>query len=523
MGERFGNYELLEKVAVGGMAEIFRARSMHGQGVQKVVCIKRIHPALSSDGVFVEMFIEEARLGVSMVHGNIVPVFDFGYVDGHYYLAMEWVEGLDLATLNGRARIVGMPWPTELAVHVVVEVLEGLAYAHQKRDDQGRPLELVHRDVSPSNILVSLDGQVKLLDFGIARSEAREWQTRTGVVKGKPGYMAPEQACGAEVDARADVWSCGAVLYELLSGVRLRDERRPLADPDLDAIVRRAIDAIPKNRHGSARELQAELMNVLDARHTRPRPRDLAEFIERVRGATAPGTNWDMRSSAVEQHLAAALEAAKRDSADPAFREETPPATVLIAEGDGNKTKGPRTVVLEEPSRPKPRVRPRFIALAALAALAAASLVFWLVAPDDLGSTARTTDRPSAVADRAADAGAGAAPRVSLRPTPPDGGELADAAPGAPAVEPKTPPHPKDDRVRTPPVASRKALLSVNVYPSWAEVTLDRQPIGKTPIVMRGISPGKHVLVLTNPVSGAARAIEFTVKAGDHKTVSEKL
>jgi serine/threonine protein kinase len=516
MGERFGNYELVEKVAVGGMAEIFRARSMHGQGVQKVVCIKRIHPALSDDGVFVEMFIEEARLGVSMVHGNIVPVFDFGYVDGHYYLAMEWVEGLDLATLNGRAHVVGMAWPPELAVHIVVEVLEGLAYAHQKRDDQGRPLELVHRDVSPSNILLSLDGQVKLLDFGIARSEARQWQTRTGVVKGKPGYMSPEQAGGATVDARADVWSCGAVLYELLSGVRLRDGRRPLADLELDAIVRRAIDAIPKNRHGSARELQSELMAVLDARRTRPRARDLAEFIDRVRRATAPGLNWDMQSSAVEQHLAAALEAAKRDTADPLVREDTPPATVRIADEGTGKDRGSHTVVLQESSRPRARGRTKILALAAIAVLAAAAGVgIWISASQDVGPTAPTADRPPAVAP------------VVPPHAPPDGGSLADAAPSPPEVAPKAPPRPKDDRIRTAPAGPRKASLSVNTQP-WSNIVLDDRPIGQTPIPKGKdkpleISPGKHVLVLTNPVSGATRTVVFTVAAGDHKIVSEKL
>jgi len=523
MGETFGNYELLEKVAVGGMAEIYRARSVHGQGVQKQVCIKRIHPALSSDGVFVAMFIEEARLGVSMVHGNIVPVFDFGYVDGHYYLAMEWVEGLDLATLNGRARVVEMGWPPELAVHVIVEVLEGLAYAHQKRDDQGRSLELVHRDVSPSNILLSLDGQVKLLDFGIARSEAREWQTRTGVVKGKLGYMAPEQACGAEVDARADIWSCGAVLYELLSGVRLRDERRALADPELDAIVRRAIDAIPKNRYGSARELQAELMNVLDTRRTRPRPRDLAEFIDRVRGATAPGTNWDMQSSGVEQHMAAALEAAKADTVDPVARTDAQRATVRIAD-EGGAPVG--TEVLDEGVRPKKRSRAKILGIAAIAAiavLAAAFVAWWYFAPGDPVATVEAKGGPPigpGAADEPDAAGVPVAPQLVA-----DAGAAADAATPPVEVAPKPKPQPKDHG-RTVSAAPRKALLSVNTSP-WSYVVLDKQPIGETPIPKPGrqlaILPGKHVLVLTNPGNGATRTILFTVVAGEHKIISEKL
>jgi hypothetical protein len=313
------------------------------------------------------------------------------------------------------------------------------------------------------------------------------------------------------------------VLYELLSGMRLRDGRRPLEDPELDAIVRRAIEAIPKNRYGSARELQAELMAVLDARRTRPRARDLAEFIDRVRSAIAPGTNWDMRSSAVEQHLAAALEAAKRESGDPLIREDTPPATLLIADkGEGeDKDRESHTVVLEESSRPRTRGRPKILALAALAAAAGVGL--WLYASHDAEPTATPADRPPAVADRTDDAGTGAVAPVIPRDASPDGGTLADAAPAASEVTPKAPPHPKDDHVRIAPAGPRKAYLSVNTQP-WSNMVLDGKAIGETPTkVPLEITPGKHVLMLTNPVSGATRRIEFTVKAGDRKIVSEKL
>jgi serine/threonine protein kinase len=289
MGERFGSYDLIEKIAVGGMAEIFKARAIHGRGVEKQVCIKRIHPALSADKDVVGMVIDEARLGVTMVHGNIVPVFDFGCIDGRYYLALEYVEGQDLAALHGRARVVGIEWPLELAVHVVAEVLEGLVYAHRKRDSQGRPLQLVHRDVSPSNILVSKDGQVKLLDFGIARSAVREFETRTGVIKGKPGYMSPEQAAGWAVDSRADVWSCGAVLHELVAGTKLKDGRVRIADAEVDAIVCKALSASLDDRYADTAEMQRALFGLLDGRGQHPRPGDLAAFIERVQAARAPG------------------------------------------------------------------------------------------------------------------------------------------------------------------------------------------------------------------------------------------
>lgn len=309
MGERFGNYELIEKIAVGGMAEIFLARASHGRGVARNIVIKRIHPALSADESFVGMFIDEARLGVTMMHGNIVPVFDFGCVDGYYYLAMEHVAGRDLSALLGRARVVGVPWPVEVAVYIVMEVLEGLDYAHRKRDDQGRPIELVHRDVSPSNILVSHDGQVKLLDFGIARSLASEYETRTGVVKGKPGYMSPEQAAGAAVDARADIWSCGAVLHELLTGAKVKDGRLQTTDFRIDEVLGRTLSADPKQRYASARDLQEALATILVERSQRPTARDLVTVVERICSATAPSEDWNMRTSGadLEKHLASAL------------------------------------------------------------------------------------------------------------------------------------------------------------------------------------------------------------------------
>jgi hypothetical protein len=519
MSERFGNYELLEKVAVGGMAEIFRARAAHGQGVQKTVCIKRIHPALSADAVFVAMFIEEARLGVAMTHGNIVPVFDFGCIDGRYYLAMEWVEGLDLAALSGRARVVGMRWPPELAAHVVIEVLEGLAYAHQKRDDQGRPLELVHRDVSPSNVLLSLDGQVKLLDFGIARSQAREFETRTGVIKGKPGYMSPEQAIGSHVDARADVWSCGAVLYELVSGERLSDGRRDLQDPELDAIVRRATNAFPKDRHPSARELQQALFSLLDARGARPRASDLAAFIDRVRRAEAPGENWDMRSAAVEQHMAAAIEAGQRE----AIRTATPEERQATLRVENEVTEGPRTQAVTGGgrSRPKAYAIGGAAALAIAAAIAAATLF-----RGESGAPAapQTSDVPDAPAVGTIASGA-PAPRAPSQATPAADGGVVPASPVRDADAPR-PPHAKEVHGRmAAPAAERKAFLSVNTVP-WSNIVLDGSSIGATPIKIdapREIAPGGHVLVLTNPISGATKTIEFTAVSGEHKIVSERL
>lgn len=587
MGERFGNYDLLEKVAVGGMAEIFKARAIHARGVEKLVCIKRIHPALSADRVFVAMFIDEARLGVSMAHGNIVPVFDFGYVDGHYFLAMEYVEGNDLATLCGRARVVEIDWPHQLAVYVVMEILEGLSYAHQKRDDQGRPLELVHRDVSPSNVLISTDGQVKLLDFGIARSQAREFETRTGVIKGKPGYMSPEQAAAQTVDARADVWSCGAVLHELLTGKRLKDGRKKVGDDSLEQVLDRALAADREKRYENARQMQEALAEVLEERSWRPYARDLSEFIRTVHSAVAPGENWDMKSTAVEKHLADALESARPDEDDSfhaanariteTISEAPPPETVLTTT---TEDRGPKTAV---------RARSRMTALLAggaaliLAIVGVAVLLNYVGAGDD---KPRPGDGERGNESGDADTGGAAGKTVGGEDTggevdavfkPPEGIEgPAEIAPAVANLSVETdPPGARvsvdgEERGTAPveleglepgevtvaarmngripeqrevtleasktaevklvlkprrkavPPPRKKATLNVVTSP-WAQVVLDGNAIGQTPIRNLQIPAGKHTVVLTNPVGGITRTIRFGVKPGETKLISEKL
>jgi hypothetical protein len=520
MGERFGSYDLIEKIAVGGMAEIFKARAIHGRGVEKQVCIKRIHPALSADKDFVGMFIDEARLGVTMVHGNIVPVFDFGCIDGRYYLALEYVEGQDLAALHGRARVVGVEWPLELAVHVVAEVLEGLIYAHRKRDDQGRPLQLVHRDVSPSNILVSRDGQVKLLDFGIARSAVREFETRTGVIKGKPGYMSPEQAAGWAVDSRADVWSCGAVLHELVAGTKLKDGRVRLADAEVEAIIGKALAASLDDRYADTAELQKALFDLLAGRGLHPRPTDLAAFIERVQAARAPGEDWDMQSTGVEARLAALEQREEEgdlDHTEEVAREVSVLAATQIAETSGTRAGGitrQLTAGGEGTAARRSRRRLAVAAAIALLAVAGAVLAFGMLGG---GDDAEPGSRPATEAGRVFATAQASLPQPAIpRPQPKtDAGPARTAHDAGPA---KTAP-PMPGRPAAPP---RKATLTVNTQP-WSTVTLDGKRIGDTPIQDLQVAPGRHRLVLYNPIKNLSKEVSITLKPGETRLVSERL
>ncbi|ATB29489.1 serine/threonine-protein kinase [Melittangium boletus] len=221
--QEFGKYELVSKLAAGGMAVTYRARMRGAAGVTKPVVIKQILPHFADEPAFVEMFVSEARVAAALTHGNIAQVFDFGEIDGQYFLAMEFVHGQPLSKLMRRAQRMGLPGlPVPLALYIASQICDGLDYAHRHRGEDGEPLGLVHRDVSPDNVLISYEGQVKVIDFGIAKATSVvETRTSPGTLKGKYPYFSTEQARGEQdLDARSDTFAVGVVLYEMLCGRR---------------------------------------------------------------------------------------------------------------------------------------------------------------------------------------------------------------------------------------------------------------------------------------------------------------
>ncbi|MEO8875223.1 MAG: serine/threonine-protein kinase [Polyangiaceae bacterium] len=243
---RLGPYELIQRLATGGMAEVYLARRAGPHGFQKLVALKRILPQLARDEDFVAMFVDEARVCARLSHPNIVQVFDFGEHDGELFMAMEYVDGTTGARLIRAAAAAGVEVPIEVSLHVTLSVLRGLEYAHAARDEKNVPLGLVHRDVSPGNLLIDRSGAVKLTDFGIARATEFERRTDAGQLKGKLGYMSPEQVVGAELDARSDLFTLGIVFAEMLtlrplfSGGRELDVLLRIRDADLGALDRGA-------------------------------------------------------------------------------------------------------------------------------------------------------------------------------------------------------------------------------------------------------------------------------------------
>ncbi|MCP4449775.1 MAG: protein kinase [Myxococcales bacterium] len=220
---KFGKYLLLGRISVGGMAEVFKAKSFGEEGFEKIIAIKRILPALGRDEDFITMFIDEAKIAGQLAHANVGQIHELGQVDGAYFIAMEYIWGRDLLQLQNRFKKRGRRLSRAAAGFIVMKVCEGLHYAHKKRDVLGAAMQIVHRDCSPQNVVVSFEGEVKLIDFGIARAASRSSRTNAGVLKGKFGYMSPEQVRGLPLDRRSDIFSLGIILFETLTGKRLFD------------------------------------------------------------------------------------------------------------------------------------------------------------------------------------------------------------------------------------------------------------------------------------------------------------
>lgn len=302
MGERFGNYEVLRKLATGGMAEVYLAKQTGLGGFERLVCIKRILAHLGEQDDFVKMFQDEARIAANLVHPNIAQIYDIGEIDGAYYIAMEYVRGEDMRHVYNQEVARGKPMPPEAAAHVVMGAAAGLDYAHRQASLDGRPLGIVHRDISPQNILVTYDGHVKIVDFGVAKAAGKMAETRAGVLKGKYSYMSPEQASGDPVDSRTDIFALGICLYEVTTGVRLfkRDteletlhavieakvtppaEIIPGYDAHLQAIVLRALARDADDRYQSAGEMVRDLERFLIGRGHAPSPASLASYMQEL-------------------------------------------------------------------------------------------------------------------------------------------------------------------------------------------------------------------------------------------------
>ena len=275
----FGKYYLLELINVGGMAEVFKAKMFGVEGFEKIVAIKRILPEVAEDAEFIKMFVDEAKIAVKLQHPNVVQIFELGKIEDSYFIAMELINGKDLKTIRKRLKRVDLLMPVEQSAYIISQVCDGLDYAHRKTDEKMNPLNIVHRDISPQNMIVSYEGTVKLIDFGIAKAKSKSTKTQVGMLKGKFSYMSPEQVSGQPIDRRSDIFSLGVVFFEMLTGKRLflgkndvetlekirKAEVLPPSvfnsevPPELDRIVLKALAKDREDRYQWASEFSEDL------------------------------------------------------------------------------------------------------------------------------------------------------------------------------------------------------------------------------------------------------------------------
>ena len=296
--KQLGKYIILDQLAVGGMAELFRAMITSVQGFEKLIAIKKILPHLAGEEDLVNSFIDEAKLAALLHHQNIVQIYDFGSLEETYFIAMEYLLGKDCRIICNKAKARNIPLDRQNALFIVSRICAGLDYAHNLKDFQGKALNIIHRDISPQNILITYEGDVKIVDFGIAKAASQNTHTQMGMIKGKVAYMSPEQATGKAIDHRSDIFSCGIILYELITGNRMfsgdtmhilskiRDAEyvRPEESlPDLpDKLLKvfdRALQKEPENRYQSCGDMLNDLEECMQL-GTHPSPQGLAKYMK---------------------------------------------------------------------------------------------------------------------------------------------------------------------------------------------------------------------------------------------------
>ena len=566
-----GKYQLVSKLATGGMAEVFLAKVAGPMGFEKTLVLKRILPHLAEDPQFVGMFFTEARVAAQLNHPNIVQIFDFGQAAGTYYIAMEYIDGPDLRTLARRALDSGVALSPAFCARLITAACEGLSFAHDFVDPaSGNPLELIHRDISPDNILLSRQGAVKVVDFGIAKAANQSHKTGAGLIKGKLAYMPPEQLQGHKVDRRVDVYALGVVLYELLTGrypfeastdVSIMQAilfeplvsaatRRPDLPEELVRIVDRALSKVREQRYPDCIELQADLERFLTAHGETVGARDLAQAVERLCPRSAepmrtlpPGAGGDIGFA----DTAVRASTGRFD----AVAEPLPQAPVVLEPAMTPLSLGgavaPQTLVpLRDPKAdmatervarvsPPPRDRRRLgigLALGGLALAAGSGIVYFRqgggVAPPP--ATPRLEAPPPPVepspvhGESSPPPGEPAPARVEAPPapvTPPPEPVPAKIA----MVQPVETPAPVEPAARPAPVIHKSAartLLTVYVQP-YAIVFLDGTALGMSPIKDHAVSPGEHIVRLVNRDSGQDISRTIDVKAGKPFVLKQKM
>jgi tetratricopeptide (TPR) repeat protein len=316
---RFGKYLLLEKLAVGGMAQLYRAKITGIQGFEKLIAIKTILSHLTEEKELLSSFIDEAKLAALLHHQNIVQIYDFGTMENSYFIAMEYLFGKDLRYIFSKSQEKNLPLSNEHALYIMTRICSGLDYAHSLKDFQGKPLNIIHRDISPQNIIVTYEGEIKIVDFGIAKAASQSTITQFGMIKGKIAYMSPEQASGQPIDYRSDIFSTGIILYEMVTGKRMftgpdtlqilaKVSRAEFEPPEVARsglptkvykILNRALMKEPEDRYQSCGEMLADLEECMFQLSLRPTARGISQYMKELFKEEIAAEDEMMREAAV--------------------------------------------------------------------------------------------------------------------------------------------------------------------------------------------------------------------------------
>jgi len=548
-----GKYRLVRLIASGGMAEVYLARQAGAAGFEKLVCLKRILPHFARDKQFVEMFLNEARIAARLDHPNIVSIFDLGEANGNYFIAMEFIDGPSLRAAARRALERGERLPIPEIVKIVSMAASGLHYAHDLTDAAGRPLGLVHRDISPDNILVHRNGTAKVVDFGIAKAASSSALTRTGALKGKVAYMPPEQLRGDPLDRRADVFALGVVLYEMLGGKRpwasdsdvsligriMTEEPPPLSTlrPDapagLIAVVDRALAKDRNARYSSCHDLQADLEGLLLSLGQTITASRLSDF---ARSYADPVVAPDESTGAAMKALEAEMNGT--GSVPPLPSRRPPPPR-----------REPRTVVIPSPpARDRRGFAYGLAAFLSVAAIGGAAGYTWLLRRGEIHPDPIPVERAAVVEQPAPKP----VPPEPEKPKPPEPGPAPAATPTVfsdelippPTTDPppaiaKAPPQPSvrrktsaeadedeesDEEEPEPmPVVTAKGELVLLIRP-WARVEVDGQDVGVTPLnAPLLLAAGQHTVRLVNPELGKDVTRTVRIGASERSVLKELL
>jgi tRNA A-37 threonylcarbamoyl transferase component Bud32 len=517
-----GRYELLRRLARGGMADVYLARRRAAAGVEKRLVIKRIRRELAADPRFVQLFVREARLTVGLAHANIVPVFDFGRIGDELFLAMEYVDGRDLAAALRRARERGEPLDPVLIAHIGAEACQALDYAHRRRDTEGRPLGIVHRDVTPRNVLLSFAGEVKLVDFGVASLADEEH----GRLRGTPAYMSPEQARGEPVDARSDLFALGLVLHEALGGEKARGGPDALAQaragevpalPEhVPAALRRAVEratrSSPGERFADAREMQGALEQiVVEARAadpTWPAPgHALGQWLQRVvEGESESASGEELRSpegGEVVTFLEDGEEAVSRAAGEVTQRS----VAETIGEDDADAPPAPAQAAVPQGTR-----RPQALwpwALTTAAAIVAGSLALRSLSDRHDKDPPTPATAGGAPAARKKFADAGTLPSMATPPPAAAATKRDVAVPDAAVDRPSARAPKRVTAAKSVEAPKQLHAVEINARP-WARVFIDGRYVDDTPLRVE-LSEGIHRLRFENPVDGSGKSVTIEV------------